>query len=317
MRRNELGAAEGMNASALALQGIEVLERGWLSSNNVLIGDDAEATLVDSGYATHAVQTESLVRHALRGRRLTRLVNTHLHADHCGGNARLQRAFGCEVWIPPGQWDAALRWDTQALSYAPTAQQCERFAPDCKLLPGVPIELRGKAWQVLAAPGHDPHALMLFEPEAGVLVAGDALWENGFGVVFPELEGEEGFEEVGATLDLIASLAVRVVVPGHGRPFASVAAALERARRKLDTFIARPDRHAQHAAKVLIKFRLLETQRETTASLQRWASGVAYLQMIHAAYSSVIPMDLWIESLLAELIAKGVLARDGDEIVNI
>ena len=73
MRRNELGAAEGMNASALALQGIEVLERGWLSSNNVLIGDDAEATLVDSGYATHAVQTESLVRHALRGRRLTRL----------------------------------------------------------------------------------------------------------------------------------------------------------------------------------------------------------------------------------------------------
>jgi glyoxylase-like metal-dependent hydrolase (beta-lactamase superfamily II) len=306
-----------MNASVLAQQGIEVLERGWLSSNNVLIADDAEATLVDSGYATHAMQTESLVRHALRGRRLTRLVNTHLHADHCGGNARLQRAFGCEVWIPPGQWDAALGWDTEALSYAPTSQKCERFAPDRKLVPGVPIELGGKAWQVLAAPGHDPHAVMLFEPEAGVLVAGDALWENGFGVVFPELEGDEGFEAVSATLDLIASLAARVVVPGHGSPFTTSATALERARRKLDAFVARPDRHAQHAAKVLIKFRLLETQRETIASLQRWAYGVAYLRLIHAAYSCSMPMDLWFKSLVAELTTKGVLARAGDEIVNI
>jgi glyoxylase-like metal-dependent hydrolase (beta-lactamase superfamily II) len=245
------------------------------------------------------------------------VVNTHLHADHCGGNARLQRAFGCEVWIPPGQWDAALGWDTEALSYAPTSQQCERFAPDRKLVPGVPIELGGKAWEVLAAPGHDPHAVMLFEPEAGVLVAGDALWENGFGVVFPELDGDEGFEAVGATLDLIASLAARVVVPGHGSPFTTIATALKRARRKLDAFVARPDRHAQHAAKVLIKFRLLETQLETIASLQRWAYGVAYLRLIHAAYSGSMPMDLWFKSLVAELTTKGVLARAGDEIVNI
>ena len=72
---------------------MRVLERGWVSSNNVLLfDDDQSATLVDTGYVTHGEQTLALVRHALEGRRLTRIINTHLHSDHCGGNALLSRA---------------------------------------------------------------------------------------------------------------------------------------------------------------------------------------------------------------------------------
>ena len=116
-----------------ALRGLTVLERGWLSSNNVLLhGEPGEgATLVDSGHCAHAGQTLALVRHALgittprlaaaplRGaeagtarrpaERLARLVNTHLHSVHCGGNATLQRTFGMPIHIPPGQWQAARR----------------------------------------------------------------------------------------------------------------------------------------------------------------------------------------------------------------
>jgi hypothetical protein len=33
-----------------------------------------------------------------------------------------------------------------------------------------------------------------------VLISADALWENGFGVVFPELEGDDAFAIVAATL---------------------------------------------------------------------------------------------------------------------
>ena len=36
---------------------IRVLERGWLSANNVLLFDGGEAILVDSGYVSHAGQT--------------------------------------------------------------------------------------------------------------------------------------------------------------------------------------------------------------------------------------------------------------------
>ena len=36
---------------------MRVFERGWLSSNNVFFIDATHAALVDSGYATHAPQT--------------------------------------------------------------------------------------------------------------------------------------------------------------------------------------------------------------------------------------------------------------------
>ena len=92
-----------------ALGGLAVLERGWLSSNNVVIhaaAGEPGAVLVDTGHVGHAEQTVALVRHALRGEPLARIVNTHLHSDHCGGNAALQRAFGAPITVPPGNADA-------------------------------------------------------------------------------------------------------------------------------------------------------------------------------------------------------------------
>ena len=81
---------------------LRVLERGWLSSNNVLFSPQggAPATLVDTSYAAHAEQTLSLVKGRLGPVPLARVVNTHLHSDHCGGNSLLQRHYDCETWVP-------------------------------------------------------------------------------------------------------------------------------------------------------------------------------------------------------------------------
>ena len=64
--------------------------------------------------------------------------------------------------------------------------------------------------------------MILFEPQSRTLISADALWENGFGVIFQELEGEQAFDEVADTLDLIESLAPLVVIPGHGKVFTHV-----------------------------------------------------------------------------------------------
>jgi len=56
---------------------IQVLERGWLSSNNILMRDGDTCTLIDSGYVAHAEQTLLLLQHALGGKPLVRLINTH------------------------------------------------------------------------------------------------------------------------------------------------------------------------------------------------------------------------------------------------
>ncbi|MFM2426772.1 MAG: hypothetical protein RL707_598, partial [Pseudomonadota bacterium] len=59
--------------------GTTFIERGWLSSNNILIKDDALAVLVDTGYWTHAEQTHSLLEYHLNGQPLNTIINTHLH----------------------------------------------------------------------------------------------------------------------------------------------------------------------------------------------------------------------------------------------
>lgn len=305
-----------------AAHGLTVLERGWLSSNNVLLHDNAApgapAVLVDSGHCTHAAQTLALVRHALADRPLGRILNTHLHSDHCGGNAALQAVHRAAdgqgpvpVSVPPGQADAVRRWDEQVLSYAPTGQRCERYELDGVLPPGVELEMAGQCWDVLAAPGHDPDAVMLLRAADGVLIAGDALWENGFGVVFPELDGIDAFDEVAQTLDLIERLPVRWVIPGHGSPFCDVADALARARSRLASHRADPRKHARHAAKVLLKYHLMEEREQPWDEVLAWAAATPLLGSCQERAGAAGPARDFAVRLLEELLGSGALTRDG------
>jgi glyoxylase-like metal-dependent hydrolase (beta-lactamase superfamily II) len=308
--------------NTFALHHLTVFERGWLSSNNILLhgdSDDEGATLVDSGHCVHAEQTVALVRHALPGAQTLRhIVNTHLHSDHCGGNAALQRAFpGVLLSIPPGQADAVSRWDEDALSYRATGQRIERFAHDALLRPGESLTVGTRTWQALAAPGHDPHSLVLFDAHDGVLISADALWGNGFGVVFPELDGEQAFDEVAAVLDAIESLAPRVVVPGHGAPFTDVAAALQRARKRLAAFVADPPRHARHGAKVLLKYHVMEERVTTRSQLRAWGAATPLLQRLWERLGAPgIDAAAWSEQVARELAAQGALRIDGERVID-
>jgi glyoxylase-like metal-dependent hydrolase (beta-lactamase superfamily II) len=296
---------------------IRVLERGWLSSNNILLfDDDGAATLVDTGYVTNKAQTRALVDHALAGRRLARIVNTHLHSDHCGGNAELQQAHGTTIWIPPGHADAVARWDEDVLTYRATGQQCDRFHYDGIVEPGSALRMGGIDWQVLAAPGHDPHSVVLWAAAPRLLISADALWGNGFGVIFPELEGASGFAEQGAMLHLFESLAPRVVVPGHGAPFTDVGGALKRARARLHALADNPDRNARHAAKVLLKFYLLDVRRTAMRDLVAHVAGARYFRLINDRYFRM-PLADFVERLVAELVADRVAAVDGDTVLNV
>ena len=299
-----------------ALQGLTVFERGWLSSNNVLLhGRDGEgATLVDTSHCLHAAQTQALVRGALRpGERLARIVNTHLHSDHCGGNAALARAFGARIVIPPGDADAVAQWDEDRLTYRLTAQRCERFSADALLRPGESFTVGTRTWQALAAPGHDPHSLILFDAQDGVLISADALWENGFGVVFPELDGVNAFDDVATVLDLIEALDASHAVPGHGAPFADLAGALQRARSRLARFRADPARHAHHAIKALTKYHLLEVGSEPLPALRVWFDTTPIVRQVWRRLGCPDGSTAaWGERLLAELTASAVLVlREG------
>jgi glyoxylase-like metal-dependent hydrolase (beta-lactamase superfamily II) len=297
--------------------GLTVFERGWLSSNNILFKGSDQSALVDSGYCTHADQTLAFIRKALGGRSLDLLLNTHLHSDHCGGNAAVQSAYpNVETLIPPGLAEHVRNWDPVALTYEPTGQQCPRFQMEGLLQPQTDVLLSDRRWQVHAAPGHDPHSVILFEPLSRVLISADALWENGFGVIFQELEGEHAFDEVAKTLDLIESLRPLVVIPGHGKVFTDVTQSLAAARRRLDGFVRDPTKHALHAAKVLLKFKLLELQRLDLAQFAQWASATPYFDLVHRRWFCDVDLVTWIEQLAADLVRSGAACRDGEHILN-
>jgi glyoxylase-like metal-dependent hydrolase (beta-lactamase superfamily II) len=303
--------------SAALPANITLFERGWLSSNNILIDSAEGSALIDSGYVTHSAQTLALVEDALDGDNLDVLVNTHLHSDHCGGNAALQKAYpGMTTFIPPGLSEHVRTWDAQALTYAPTGQNCPQFGFDAVLVPDTEIRLGGTQWQIHAAPGHDPHSVVLFEPESRLLISADALWERGFGVVFPELEGVDAFEAVGKTIDLIESLKPLTVIPGHGPVFTEVAPAIAVARERLANFVNNPDKHINYAAKVLIKFRLLEVQSVNLTTLVTWAQATPYFAMIFKAHFADREFSAWVAALVSDLVRANAASLDGVMVRN-
>lgn len=311
---HRLSCMNTSNALPLDALGVTVLERGWLSSNCTVIRGEQHAWVVDTGYCAHAEQTARLIEQVLEDQPLTGIINTHLHSDHCGGNAELSRRYpGLDILIPPGQAGSVIPWDPVALTYEPTGQRCPPFEHTGVLKPGARIQLGPAIWDVLAAPGHDPHAVLLHQPDARVLISGDALWENGFGVVFPELEGVSAFAEVQATLAAIKALEPTWVIPGHGSPFTDVAAALHRAEQRLAQFVARPDKHAEYAAKVLVKFHLLEHQTVSLQSLSDWYETTPYFGVVQSQYPA---LDLSLHTLVDKLVMVNAAARSGDMLID-
>ena len=296
---------------------MHVFERGWLSSNCILLDDAKTSWLVDSGYSTHSVQTLELIALKLGQRPLDVLINTHLHGDHCGGNAALQTKY-CELVaiISPGHSALVKEWDASGLFYTPTGQSCPQFGFEQTLQVGPTIQLGLQNWEIHAAGGHDPHAVVFFEPVSRILISADALWQNGFGVMFPELEGIYAFDEVAATLDLIECLNPDVVILGHGAVFKYQPEILAVARQKLDGFIKDPVKLAKHGAKVLLKFKLFEKRKLLFSEFLKWAANTSCLVEYHHRFFASSEFSVWVEKMCIELVKAGVATRHGDFILN-
>jgi glyoxylase-like metal-dependent hydrolase (beta-lactamase superfamily II) len=286
---------------------VQVLERGWLSSNNIVIDDGDARVLIDSGYHAHAGQTLALLQHALGGKPLAKLINTHCHSDHMGGNAAVQRAHGCRISIPVGEAPAIAAWDEASLMLGYTGQSAERFSFDDTIAPGDGLRLGGIDWEALAAPGHDPHALMFYAPAERILISGDALWENGFGLIFQELFGEPGgYADTRRTLQAISRLDIATVIPGHGAPFDNAARALEAAFQRLDGYERDPAKHARHALKVMLSFSLMIERRLAHAALPQFLAARPIFGEVNRRFLNLPEAGLC-EYLVRDLARAGAL----------
>jgi glyoxylase-like metal-dependent hydrolase (beta-lactamase superfamily II) len=291
---------------------MHVFVRDWLSANQVVLRGRDGGVVIDSGYGKHAPLTLALEasRMGLDGAPLAKLVNTHCHSDHMGGNAALRRAYGCPIAVPAGEAPLIEAWDEQRLLLGYADQRAEQFAVDETLQPGSVHVWGDLEWRLLAAPGHDMAALVFFNDEHGILISGDALWQNGYGFVMPPEIDASAMPATRATLDMIAGLDVRWVIPGHGEPFGDVGAALERAFRRTAAFEADTLRLARHALKVVLVFALLDYERLPLASMPDYVARIGIYRDFNARFFRMPPAAL-AEGLVKDLERSAAVRREG------
>ena len=295
---------------------VHVFVRDWLSSNQVLLKGRDGNVLIDSGYARHVPLTLALLatRQGLGDSPLARLVNTHCHSDHMGGNAAIKARYGCPIALPVGEAALIDAWDEQTLLLAYTDQYAPRFAYDETIGPGETRVWGELEWQALAAPGHDMGAMVFYNPEHGILVSGDALWANGYGLVMPSEIDPRALPAARATLEMLSRLDIRIVIPGHGEPFVEVGAAFERAFARTAAFEADSLRVARHALKALLTFALLDQRRLPLAEMPAYLERVGIYRDFNARFFKRPAADL-AEQLIGELERAGAVRREGEWLV--
>ena len=291
---------------------VRVLVRGWLNCNSVVLRFPGDNVLIDSGYCTHREQTLEKVAGpgGLEGEPLERLINTHCHSDHMGGNAAVASVYGSRVTIPAGEVKHVVPWTPQSVWMAQFDQRADPFRFDDTIKPGDTFEGGGYEWEVHAAPGHDMDALMFFEPVGRILISGDALWEDGMGFVWPQDGPNAYIDAAHEALCAIERLRPLVVIPGHGRVFADAPAAIERCRSRLDAFARDPRKNARHVVKVMFVFALLDRGQMREAELPEYLERVPCYRMMSERFLAEAPRDMarWV---LDDLTRAGAITRDG------
>ncbi len=292
---------------------LHVFVRDWLSANNIVLRSRDGHVVIDTGYVRHAALTLALLAsdRGIGAAPLAWIVNTHCHSDHIGGNAAIAEKYGCPIAVPAGEAPLVERWDAKALLYDYCDQRADRFAVDQAIAPDTTHVWGDLEWRALAAPGHDMGALVFYNDEHGILISGDALWENGFGFVMPPAVDPAALPATRATLEMLARLDIRVVIPGHGEPFGDVAPVLERAFARVAAFEADPLRVARHALKVNLTFALLDQRRLPLADMPAYMDRIGLYRDFNAQFFRLPPGEL-AALLIGELErAGGVKREDG------
>lgn len=221
---------------------------------NLLLLRGRRPALVDSGFVAHADQT--LAWASEHAGPVGLVVNTHWHSDHVGGNGLLQ-ARGAGIAASTPDADAVRRRDPGCCSAERLDQPVAPYTVDIALDDEQVLALGDADWQVIATPGHTPGHLCLWQPDERILVTGDALSDYDVGWVDLALDGPQATGTALASLQRLADLQPRVLLPSHGPLPADTGAALATALRRAQRLVDDPDGALWYGARRVFAFALM------------------------------------------------------------
>ena len=285
--------------------------RRFPSANMVLVRGE-RPVLIDTGFGSDLPATEALLREAgLPAQRLYLIVNTHYHSDHVGGNHGLQERHGLP--IAAHRWEAALvnRRDPAACSCDWLGQPVESYRIDRLLEDGDVINAGGPLLQVLHTPGHSLGHISLYAPDDRVLILGDTVHGDDVAWINPFCEGAGAVHRALHTLDRLAALPVAWACSGHGPALDDFPTAIDSGRRRLERFLAEPEKMAWHGLKRTFAYALMLADGIAEAEVRPYLGRCPWLHDYSHHIFRVDPAD-FIEMVLAEMLRSGAAAwKDG------
>ena len=200
---------------------IKQIQNNPFQENTYIVWDEAsmEAAIVDCGalFPQEEERIEAFVSD--NNLKVKYILNTHLHLDHCFGNA----------------W-AAGRYDVLPMAHEEDETLLTRMGEQARMF-GLPFEVRTEKLggylkdgdvltlgenriEVIHTPGHSRGGLCFYIPSAGWLISGDSLFEGSIGRT--DLEGGEYATLIKSITERLMTLPEDTVVyPGHG-PYTTI-----------------------------------------------------------------------------------------------
>lgn len=264
-------------------KGMRFIERGWLSSNHLVIDAPEGPILIDTGHFRDQETTLERLRTAgVEPKSLSLIVNTHIHPDHWGGNRRLVELSGASIACGSRTADAFAHNDLRAMWAEYFGDNLYHDRSQIPLTAnliwhiGDSVQLGRFDFEVLAAPGHAPDSIALWQKEHGVLVSADALHDGDCGVLHTAVHGPQVVAEALETARSFRSLDARVAVPGHGPLIRNVADAIDRLEQRLLGFQEDPSKLGRHLCGRVLMSSILAIQPVTLETLCELAADARW-----------------------------------------
>ena len=177
------------------------VDLSFVSAYLLVRGD--EIAVVDTGTSSSPAEIEAALKATGAGwDAVKHVIVTHAHQDHAGGLAGVAPAVSGTFWTGAGELGAI------------TASKPLKGLDDGDEVFGL---------QVVGTPGHTLGHISIFEPATGVLVAGDALNNDGaLSGSNPQYTADPA--KAAASVKKLATLKVQAILPGHGEPVTTGAA---------------------------------------------------------------------------------------------
>jgi glyoxylase-like metal-dependent hydrolase (beta-lactamase superfamily II) len=202
---------------------IQQIRLGKMATFCYIVGDPPSQTcaLIDPAFETGRI----LKSCEAKGYRVSHLINTHGHADHTAGNAKIVERTGAKLCIHAADARALSR--TMNKAFARVLGGKGSPEPDVRLNDHDVITVGEVKLNVLHTPGHTPGSICLYTE--GHVFTGDTLFVGGIGRT--DLPGGSFGQLLSSIKEHIYTLPADTVIwPGHdygSEPFSTVKREME------------------------------------------------------------------------------------------